>query len=87
MSDPRLLHKLYKFCEKQKELTNEFKAKVILYFSFHDVSKKAKIFKQKYRFFPRRVTEKRHRSPPPLPPPPTLPRAANPNVLVGKIDM
>ena len=59
MSDPRLLYRQYKFCEKQKELTNEFEAEVI-YIPFQDVSKKSKTFKQKYRIFPLRVTEKRH---------------------------
>ena len=31
ISDPRLPYKQNKFCEKQKELTDEVKAKVILY--------------------------------------------------------
>ena len=47
MSDPKLLYKQYKFCEKQKELTEEFKAKVYYFISLsknQDVSKMSKIF-------------------------------------------
>ena len=87
VSDARLLYKQYKFCEKQKELTDEFKAKVI-YIAFHDVSKKFNFFKQKCQICAR-VTEKRH-SYHSLPPPKKT-TTTTPNIqltfLVGKSDM
>ena len=44
MSDPRLLYKQYKFCEKYKELTDKFKANLkLFYILFRDVSKTSKI--------------------------------------------
>ena len=55
MSDPRLLHKQYQFCERQKEPTDEFKAKDILYPFPRCFQNVQKIFKL-YRIFPRRVT-------------------------------
>ena len=52
MSDPRLLYKQCQFCEKQKELTNEFKAKVTLY-TFPRCFQKDNIFLKNDRLFPR----------------------------------
>ena len=79
MSDPRLLYKQHKFCEKQKELTDEFKAKVILYpFPRCFQNYLTKITNSPTCDMQRNVTAS-------YPPPPT------PNVqltfLVGKIDM
>ena len=49
-ADPRQLYKQYKFCEKQKELTDKFKARVF-YIPFQDVSKKSsKIFNKAIEF-------------------------------------
>ena len=80
VSDTILLYKQYKFCEKQKELTDKCQTKVILY-PF------PRCFQDKYRIFPRRVTDKRHsRQPSPLPPPPP-PLNVQLTFLVGKIDM
>ena len=53
VSDTILLYKQYKFCEKQKELTDKCQTKVILY-PF------PRCFQDKCRIFPRRVTDKRH---------------------------
>ena len=85
MSGPTLLNKYkqYKFCEKQKELTDEFKVKVILY-SFQRCFQKVQNYlkiKQKYRIFPC-VTEKCHSC---QPPPPQTYNSVT--FLVGKMDM
>ena len=50
MSDPRLLFKQYKFCEKQKELTDEFKAKVLLHSLYKMFSKSPKYFNENVQF-------------------------------------
>ena len=80
-ADPRQLYKQYKFCEKQKELTDKFKARVF-YIPFQDVSKKVQKFLTKLSNFPR--TCHRETLQPLSPPPP-------PNVkltfLVDKIDV
>ena len=68
MSNPRLhiyaLYKQYIFCEKQKELADEFKAKVILY-PFQDVPKKFNKFLTKIS----NCTTTCHREASPPPPP------------------
>ena len=64
MSNPRLLYKQYIFCEKQKGLTDEFKAKVILY-PFQDVPKKFNKFLTKISNF----TTTCHKEASPAPPP------------------
>ena len=73
--DPcRLLYKQYKFCEKQKELTAEFKAKGIFNIPFKMFPKRSKIFDKLmniefYRDMSQRnVTAAIPPSPPPHPP-------------------
>ena len=67
--DIKKVYKQCKFCEEQKELTNEFKAKVIFISIFKMFSK---FFNKNIEFF-YRVTKKRHSRHPP-PPTPTLKR-------------
>ena len=62
MFDPRLQYKQYKFCEKQKELTDDFKAKVTLY-TFPRCFQNVQIFYQFSHVSQRNVTAAN----PPLP--------------------
>ena len=69
VSDPRLLYKRYNFCDKQKELTDEFKAKIILY-PFPRCFQRVQSFLTKMSNFP--TTCHKETSQPPTPPSPNV---------------